>query len=56
MLGTAATGGTDGLASPRGGYGGTLRMGLAHALYCVGCCWGLMAVLVAAGHRSVRRA
>jgi predicted metal-binding membrane protein len=33
----------------RGGFGGTLRMGLEHALYCVGCCWGLMAVLVAAG-------
>ena len=33
----------------RAGYGGTLRVGVAHALYCVGCCWGLMAVLVAAG-------
>jgi predicted metal-binding membrane protein len=33
----------------RGGYGGTLRVGGSHALYCVGCCWGLMAVLVAAG-------
>jgi hypothetical protein len=31
------------------GYAGTLRLGLRHALYCVGCCWGLMAVLVAAG-------
>jgi predicted metal-binding membrane protein len=33
----------------RSGYAGTLRVGLSHALYCVGCCWGLMAVLVAAG-------
>jgi predicted metal-binding membrane protein len=33
----------------RSGYAGTLRVGLAHALYCVGCCWGLMAVLVGAG-------
>jgi predicted metal-binding membrane protein len=31
------------------GTAGTLRLGLAHALYCVGCCWALMAVLVAAG-------
>lgn len=26
-----------------------LRMGTTHALYCVGCCWALMAVLVAVG-------
>jgi predicted metal-binding membrane protein len=31
------------------GAAGALRLGLAHALYCVGCCWALMAVLVAAG-------
>jgi predicted metal-binding membrane protein len=31
------------------GLGGALRMGLEHGLYCCGCCWGLMAVLVAAG-------
>jgi predicted metal-binding membrane protein len=37
------------LARWRGGSAATLRLGLAHALYCVGCCWGLMAVLVAAG-------
>jgi predicted metal-binding membrane protein len=37
------------MAHWRSGYAGTLRMGLAHARYCVGCCWGLMAVLVAAG-------
>ena len=28
---------------------GALRMGLEHGIYCSGCCWGLMAVLVAAG-------
>jgi Predicted metal-binding integral membrane protein (DUF2182) len=38
----------------RSGYGGTLRLGLAHAGYCVGCCWGLMAVLVAAGAMGLR--
>jgi predicted metal-binding membrane protein len=31
-----------------GGWG-AFRMGVHHAAYCVGCCWGLMAVLVAAG-------
>jgi len=25
------------------------RMGASHGLYCVGCCWALMAVLVAVG-------
>jgi predicted metal-binding membrane protein len=33
----------------RAGPGGTIRLALAHAAYCVGCCWGLMLVLVAAG-------
>ena len=28
---------------------GALRMGIEHGLYCTGCCWGLMAVLVVAG-------
>ena len=28
---------------------GALRMGSTHGLYCVGCCWALMAVLVAVG-------
>jgi predicted metal-binding membrane protein len=31
------------------GYRGTLALGAEHAAYCVGCCWGLMVVLVAAG-------
>src|SRR5262249_13217297 len=33
----------------RAGWRGSLAMGCAHALYCVGCCWALMVVLVAAG-------
>jgi predicted metal-binding membrane protein len=37
----------------RHGAAASLRMGLAHAAYCVGCCWGLMAVLVAAGAMSL---
>lgn len=34
-------------------YRATLRLGLAHAAYCVGCCWGLMVILVAAGAMSL---
>jgi predicted metal-binding membrane protein len=33
----------------RSGTLGALRLGLDHGLYCLGCCWALMAVLVAAG-------
>jgi predicted metal-binding membrane protein len=33
----------------RSGTLGALRFGLDHGLYCFGCCWALMAVLVAAG-------
>lgn len=33
----------------RGGTGGALRLGLAHGVYCLGCCWALMLVLVVAG-------
>lgn len=32
---------------------GALRMGTIHAMYCVGCCWALMAVLVAVGTMNV---
>ena len=35
------------------GYGGALRMGVIHGLYCLGCCWALFAVLVAAGVMSL---
>jgi predicted metal-binding membrane protein len=37
----------------RDGYGGALRMGLVHGLVCLGCCWALFAVLVAAGVMSL---
>ena len=30
-----------------------LRLGADHGVYCVGCCWGLMAVLVVAGSMSL---
>jgi predicted metal-binding membrane protein len=33
----------------RPGRAGSLALGVTHALYCVGCCWALMVVLVAAG-------
>ncbi len=33
----------------REGWRGRLAMGWAHALYCLGCCWALMVVLVVAG-------
>lgn len=33
----------------RHGVAGTLRVGAEHAAYCLGCCWALMVVLVAAG-------
>src|SRR5256714_3387683 len=32
---------------------GALRMGARHGLYCLGCCWALMAVLVAVGTMGV---
>lgn len=35
-------------ADYRGGFR-DLRVGVAHGGYCLGCCWGLMAVLVAVG-------
>jgi predicted metal-binding membrane protein len=31
------------------GNAGALRMGVAHGLYCLGCCWALMGVLFAVG-------
>jgi predicted metal-binding membrane protein len=33
----------------RAGLRGSLALGCSHALYCLGCCWALMVVLVAAG-------
>jgi predicted metal-binding membrane protein len=37
----------------RDGTAGALGMGLAHGLYCLGCCWFLMALLFAAGIMSL---
>ncbi len=37
----------------RDGRLGALRMGLAHGAFCLGCCWALFAVLVAAGVMSM---
>jgi len=37
----------------RDGRIGALRMGTRHGVYCLGCCWALFAVLVAAGVMSV---
>ena len=37
----------------REGWRGGLAMGWAHALYCLGCCWALMLVLVVAGAMSL---
>lgn len=37
----------------REGTAGALRMGLEHGLYCLGCCWFLMALLFAAGIMSL---
>jgi predicted metal-binding membrane protein len=37
----------------RAGYQGTVKLAVAHAGYCVGCCVGLMVVLVAAGAMSL---
>ena len=37
----------------RDGHLGALRMGVVHGAYCLGCCWALFAVLVAAGVMSL---
>jgi predicted metal-binding membrane protein len=37
------------MARSRTGYRASLALALEHAAYCLGCCWGLMLVLVAAG-------
>src|SRR6185503_19839102 len=37
----------------RPGSIGAFRMGVAHGAYCVGCCWALMAALIALGVMSV---
>jgi predicted metal-binding membrane protein len=37
----------------RKGWRGSIRMGVEHGAYCVGCCWGLMVVLFALGVMSL---
>ena len=37
----------------RDGASGALRMGVAHGLYCLSCCWFLMALMFAAGIMSL---
>ncbi|MGH6901887.1 MAG: DUF2182 domain-containing protein [Geminicoccaceae bacterium] len=37
----------------RDGRAGALQMGLRHGAYCLGCCWALFAVMVAAGIMSL---
>jgi predicted metal-binding membrane protein len=37
----------------RDGRGGALAMGMRHGIYCLGCCWALFALLVAAGIMSL---
>jgi predicted metal-binding membrane protein len=37
----------------RPGTAGALRMGVEHGLYCLGCCWMLMALLFAGGAMSL---
>ncbi|HEX6798901.1 MAG TPA: DUF2182 domain-containing protein [Ktedonobacterales bacterium] len=41
------------MTSWRSGYGGALRMGTAHGLYCLGCCWLLFAILFPLGMMNV---
>jgi predicted metal-binding membrane protein len=35
------------------GYAGTVRMGLTHGLYCLGCCWLLFAILFPLGMMNI---
>ena len=37
----------------RGDAAGALRLGLVHGLYCVGCCWTLMALLFVVGIMNI---
>jgi predicted metal-binding membrane protein len=41
------------LTSWRSGRLGALRMGVQHGIWCVGCCWALMAALIALGIMSI---
>jgi len=41
------------LTSWRGGYGGALRMGLEHGVYCLGCCWLFFVIVFPLGMMNV---
>ncbi len=41
------------LGSWHDGYGGTLRMGLEHGAYCLGCCWLLFVILFPLGVMNI---
>ena len=41
------------MANWREGPGGAFQMGLRHGLYCLGCCWALMALLFVAGVMNI---
>jgi predicted metal-binding membrane protein len=41
------------LTSWRDGVGGAVRMGVTHALYCIGCCWLLFAILFPLGMMNI---
>jgi predicted metal-binding membrane protein len=41
------------LGSWREGYAGALRMGLAHGLVCLGCCWLLFVILFPLGIMNI---
>src|SRR5947209_2411880 len=41
------------LGSWHDGYGGTLRMGLEHGAYCLGCCWFLFVILFPLGIMNI---
>lgn len=41
------------MTSWREGYGGAVRMGLAHGVYCLGCCWLLFVILFPLGMMNV---
>lgn len=41
------------MTSWRDGYGGAVRMGVTHALYCAGCCWLLFVILFPLGMLNV---
>jgi predicted metal-binding membrane protein len=41
------------MTSWRNGYGGALRMGIEHGVYCLGCCWLLFAILFPLGMMNI---